>query len=120
MADSMPRLLHVGMEIDFHHPDSDSLELTPEVEDLYGQEKEHAPLFLRLADGVRISARELLDDYLAAAGKTLADIRFGAGGTGAVVLDISPGRYALETKAGSVEVRRVRLALRRLESPSVH
>jgi hypothetical protein len=120
MADSMPRLLHVGMEIDFHHPDGDSLELTPEVEDLYGQEKDLAPLFMRLVDGVRISARDLLDDYLAAAGKTVADIPFGAGGTGIVVLDIQPGRYAMETKAGRVDVRRVRLVFRRLADTPLH
>ncbi|MEO5336547.1 MAG: hypothetical protein H7841_06600 [Magnetospirillum sp. WYHS-4] len=104
---------HVGMRIDFHHPDSDLLELTPEAEDLYGAEKERARLFLRMSDGNRRSAEDLLAEWLAGEGRNFVDLAAGWGATGTLVLDYPPGRYVLETKGGRMDLRRLRLAFRR-------
>lgn len=112
--------VHVGMEIDFHHPDSDALELTEAIEDHYGAEKEAARIFLRRADGNRVSADDLLADHLAKAGKSFGDLTSAWGAAGALVLEYLPGHHALETKAGTVDIRRVRLAFRRAAKEAVH
>lgn len=65
-------LRHVGLDIDYDHPDSAAIKLTSDVEDSYGIDKEHAAIFIETASGDEFSADELLRGYLRRSGKPLA------------------------------------------------
>lgn len=66
-------LRHVGLNIDYDHPESADIRLTPEVEDTYGIDKEHALIFIETSAGDAFSADELLQGYFRRSGKPLPE-----------------------------------------------
>ena len=64
---------HIGLNIDFHHPQGARLKLQPATEDLYGVEKEHAAIFIETRSGQMLSTADLLELYLSRVGKTADD-----------------------------------------------
>jgi len=66
-------LSHVGVDIDYYHPDSAVIKLTPEVEDSYGIDKEHALIFIETSAGDAFSAEELLQGYFRRSCKPLSE-----------------------------------------------
>lgn len=110
--------LHIGMEIDFHHPNSDDLMLPPETEDLYSTDKEAAAVFIRNRDGFPFSASDLLALHLEhVALQDGAELPFalpteGSGRTsGWIAINFPEGAFHMLTTSGTVDVRRLRLAV---------
>jgi hypothetical protein len=64
---------HVGLNIEYDDPDSAAIKLTPDVEDCYGIEKEHALIFIETSAGDAFSAEELLQGYFRRSGKPLGE-----------------------------------------------
>ena len=63
---------HIGLDIDFHHPESDILKVSREVEDTYGIDKEKAAIFTETASDETFNCEDLLDWYFRQSGKNLA------------------------------------------------
>ncbi len=63
---------HIGLEIDFHHPESDKLRLSHEIEDSYGLEKEKAAIFTETASNLTFNSEDMLDWYLTRSQNSLA------------------------------------------------
>ena len=62
-------ITHIGMEIVFHHPESEKLRLSRDTEDKYGVDKEHARIFMENASGQTFNAKEMLAGYIKSSGK---------------------------------------------------
>jgi len=64
---------HVGLKIDFHHPESDTLKLSEGTEDRYSIDKEKAPIFKEIASGRAYSTEDILEWCLLQTGRSLDD-----------------------------------------------
>lgn len=64
---------HIGLEIDFHHPESDKLRLSNEIEDDYSIDKEKAAIFTESASDQTFSSEDMLEWYLSRSPKSLAE-----------------------------------------------
>lgn len=64
---------HIGLEIDFHHPESDVLRLSHDIEDAYGIDKEKAAIFTEWASDLTFSSEDMLEWYLTRSQKSLAE-----------------------------------------------
>ena len=64
---------HIGLEIDFHHPESDKLRLSHNIEDDYSLDKEKAAIFTETASSLTFSSEDMLEWYLSRSQKTLAE-----------------------------------------------
>lgn len=64
---------HIGLEIDFYHPDSDKLKLSENIEDRYGIDKEKAAIFTETASNLTFSSEDMLEWYLARSTKSLEE-----------------------------------------------
>jgi len=112
-------ITHVGMEIDFYHPESDRLRLSRDIEDEYGLDKEHARIFTESASEQTFNAEEMLAGYINSSGKSLAEhLPASSGG------DTQPRRIAITfpiqfnentfhmmTTKGMVDIKTLRLAV---------
>ncbi|MBL6932016.1 MAG: hypothetical protein ISR45_03640 [Rhodospirillales bacterium] len=64
---------HIGLEIEFHHPQSDTLRLSHEIEDDYSIDKEKAAIFTETASNLTFSTEDMLEWYLSRSQKSLAE-----------------------------------------------
>ncbi|MBF0248767.1 MAG: hypothetical protein HQL36_11975 [Alphaproteobacteria bacterium] len=72
-ADFAFDVLHIGMDMDFHHPRGRDLKLAAEVVDAFEHAREHAEIFVQNSSGTAFSADELLDWFLLQSQTTIAD-----------------------------------------------
>ena len=66
-------ITHLGMDIIFHHPESEKLRPSRDTEDKYGLDKEHARIFTESASEQTFNAEEMLASYLTSSGKHLGE-----------------------------------------------
>ena len=64
-------IIHIGMEVVFHHPESEKLRLSRETENKYGLDKEHARIFMENTSEQTFNAEEMLAGYINSSGKPL-------------------------------------------------
>lgn len=111
------RLLHVGLDIDYYHPDGKDLRLSREVEDAYGLDKERAKIFTHNRDRSLFDSKKLLETWLRAKGRTLNDYipeKFMAERKPYIVvvpLKFPEGLFSIETVQGPVDVKAVNIAV---------
>jgi len=108
----------VGLDIDFHHPDSKSIKLTTEVEDAYSVDKEDAAIIIDNATERAYSPREMLDFYLLKSQKQPEDFLPGGADDGAqqrraivLPLNFPENRFHMVTDRGVVDIKTLRLAV---------
>ena len=110
---------HIGLDIDFHHPESQLLRLSPEIEDLYGLDKETASIFTENASGLTFNSEDMLDWYLVRSGKTLEEyLSEDASADGepmrmAITFPIQfpENTFHMMTDKGAVDIKTLRLAI---------
>jgi len=109
---------HVGLKIDFHHPDSDELRLTARIEDLYSLDKDLARIFVEGGTGNLLSARDLLEGYFAGSAKSLIQHLPGEhlpepGRSVHVTFPLlfDDGRLSMMTDQGGVYIKAVKIAV---------
>jgi hypothetical protein len=66
-------IIHIGMEVVFHHPESEKLRLSRDTENKYGLDKEHARIFTESASEQTFNAEEMLAGYINSSGKRLGE-----------------------------------------------
>jgi len=64
---------HIGLDMDFHHPQGRDLKLDDAVIEAFETERENAEIFIQNASGTAFSTEELLSWFLLQTGTTLAD-----------------------------------------------
>ncbi|NQV47516.1 MAG: hypothetical protein HQ504_07010 [Rhodospirillaceae bacterium] len=64
---------HVGLKIDFYHPQSDTLKLSEETEDSYSIHKEKAAIFIESTSSQAYSTEDVLEWCLLQTGKSLTE-----------------------------------------------
>jgi hypothetical protein len=110
---------HIGLEIDFHHPESDKLRLSHQIEDDYSIDKERAAIFTETATVQVLNCEDMLDWYLMQSQTTLAD-HLPARTYGeseprrrAVTfpLHFPEGTFHMMTDRGAVDIKTLRLAI---------
>ena len=111
-------LRHVGMDLDFYHPMSTALSVSPETEDIYGAEKEHAAIFVRNRDGERFSVEDLMKVFLSRSELPLREfVTEGAPGRGkslaraVLPMTFPEGMVHVETIDGPVDLRKLMIAV---------
>jgi hypothetical protein len=110
---------HIGLDIDFYHPQSDQLKLPRETEDLYAIDKEKAALFTETASGLDFSSEEMLEWYFTHSKKTLDEHLPKRGNSDAqpprqaIIFPIQfpPGTFHIMTEQGAVDIKALRLAI---------
>lgn len=110
-------LHHMGMDLEFHHPEGKTLKPSAEVEDLYGTDKEQAAVFLR-ADGTAFTAEDLTKLFLSRSDQGVeAFVTHGTPGMNKRLaravfpMEFPEGMIAMETEAGRVDVKRLKIAV---------
>jgi len=113
------RINHIGLDIDFYHPESDTLKLPQETENLYGIDKEKAAIFTETASGLDYSSEEMLEWYFSQSKKTLAEHLPHRNSSDvqpprmAVIFPIQfpPNTFHIMTEQGNVDIKTLRLAV---------
>ena len=112
-------ITYIGMEIVFHHPESEKLRLSRDTEDKYGLDKEHARIFTESASEQTFNAKEMLAGYINSSGKHLGEhIPKRLGGNKqprrvAVTFPIqfNEKTFHMMTNRGIVDIKTLRLAV---------
>jgi hypothetical protein len=112
-------ITHIGMDIDFHHPESDQLRLSCDIEDEYGQRKEHARIFTESASEQTFNAEEMLTGYINSSGKPMAEhIPARPGGDTQLrrmaitfPIQFNENTFHMMTNKGIVDIKMLRLAV---------
>lgn len=110
---------HIGLDIEFHHPDSDKIKLPVETENLYAIDKEKAAIFTETASGMDFNSEEILDWYFTQSTKTLAEHMPKQPNSDkppprvAIIFPIQfpPGTFHIMTDRGAVDIKALRLAV---------
>lgn len=111
---------HIGLDMDFYHPESESLKLTRGIEDSYSIDKEKAVIFIETASDSGYSPEDLLQWYFAGSKKALAEhlparpaAAAGSSSRLAIVFPIQfpPETFHIMTDRGRVDIKTLRLAV---------
>ncbi len=110
---------HIGLEIDFHHPESARLRLSEETEDNYSIDKEKAAIFTETASNLTFSSEDMLEWYLTRSQKALAEHLPESTGDAnetrrmAVTFPIQfpENTFHMMTDRGPVDIKTLRLAI---------
>ena len=113
------RVSHIGLDIDFHHPESEQIKLPQETENLYGLDKEKAAIFTETASGLDFSSEEMLEWYFTQSQKSLAEHlpeRASSDKAPPRIALIFPiqfplGTFHMMTDRGTVDIKTLRLAV---------
>lgn len=107
---------HVGLDVDFHHPQGRNLKLAEEVVDAFELERENAEIFVQSSSGTGFSCDEILSWFLLQTGTTLAEHlppQALEQGDGKVMLTVpirfEPGMFHMATEAGEVDLSALKL-----------
>ncbi|MEE8393136.1 MAG: hypothetical protein V3R66_02230 [Rhodospirillales bacterium] len=113
-----PKIRHLGMDIEYYHPDSRNLVLPPETEDLYSVEKEKAQIFIHNSDDQTYSVENLFDHYIARRGLRAVDhvpVEAKKGVLDKFVIGIpvkfSENTFHVITTQGAVDIKSLRIVV---------
>ena len=111
-------LRHVGIDVDFYHEKGADLAIAKEVEDLYGIEKENAPVFVRNRDGEAFTPEDMMKVFLSRTDQPLQEfVVEGSMGRGKHLaravfpMSFPEGMIHMETEDGNVDLRTLRIAV---------
>ncbi|NQU57083.1 MAG: hypothetical protein HQ513_07600 [Rhodospirillales bacterium] len=113
------RVKHIGLDIDYYHPESEQLKLPQEIENLYGIDKEKAAIFTETASGLDYSSEEMLEWYFTQSRKSLAEHLPHRDSSDkqpprmAIIFPIQfpAGSFHIMTDRGTVDIKTLRLAV---------
>ena len=107
---------HVGLDVNFHHPQGNTLKLAAEVVTAFEATREDAEIFVQHASGTSFSCDEILSWFLLQTGTTLADhlpLHTLNVGTGQVMLTVpirfEQGQFYMATEVGDVDLSALKL-----------
>ena len=107
---------HVGLDVDFHHPQGRNLKLASEVVDMFEAEREDAEIFIQNSTGTGFSCDEILSWFLLQTHTTLAEHlppQALEQGNGKVMLTLpirfEPGMFHMATEEGDVDLSTLKL-----------
>ena len=107
---------HVGLDVDFHHPQGRNLKLAYSVVSAFEADREHAEIFIQNSSGLGFSCDEILSWFLLQTGTTLAQhlpTEALNKGSGAVLLTVpirfEAGTFHMATEAGDVDLAALKL-----------
>ena len=115
-ADLIFIIEHVGLDVDFHHPQGRSLKLADCIVEAFEQHREHAEIFVQHSSGLSFSCDEILRWFLLQTGTTLADHlpphtlnNFAGQVMLTVPIRFVPGMFFMTTEAGEVDLSALNL-----------
>lgn len=107
---------HVGLDVDFYHPQGHNLKLAETVVEAFEHEREHAEIFVQHSSGAGFSCDEILSWFLLQTGTTLAQHLPPTSlenRTGQVMLTVpirfEPGMFYMNTEAGEMDLSALKL-----------
>ena len=107
---------HVGLDVDFHHPQGRGLKLSPETISAFEAEREHAEIFVQTSSGTGFSCDEILNWFLLQTQTTLADhlpvearTKPGQHVMLTVPIRFEPGTFYMATEEGNVDLSALKL-----------
>lgn len=107
---------HVGVDVDFYHPEGRNLKFADAVVDAFEAERENAEIFVQNASGDGFSCDEILSWYLLQTSTTLAEHlppQALKKGEGPVLLTVpirfEPDTFHMATEAGDVDLSALKL-----------
>ena len=107
---------HVGLDVDFYHPEGRTLKLADTVVEAFEAERENAEIFVQSASGTAFSCDEILSWFLLQTATTLAQHLPAQAldkGAGEVLLTVpirfQPGTFHMNTEAGDVDLSALKL-----------
>lgn len=107
---------HVGLDVDFHHPQGRNLKLADSAVEAFEQHRENAEIFVQHSSGLRFSCDEMLSWFLLQTGTTLGDhlpphTLENSGGQVMLTVPIRfvPGMFFMGTEAGAVDLSALNL-----------
>lgn len=117
---------HVGLDVDFYHPEGRNLKFAEAVVEAFEHERENAEIFVQSATGTGFSCDEILSWFLLQTDTTLAQhlpphaldkaAADKDGSAGEVLLTVpirfEPGMFHMATEAGEVDLSALKLMCR--------
>lgn len=107
---------HVGLDVDFHHPQGRNLKLADSVVEAFEQLRENAEIFVQHSSGLSFSCDEILNWFLLQTGTTLSEHLPPHSLTkpgGMVMLTVPirfiPGMFFMVTEAGETDLSALNL-----------
>lgn len=107
---------HVGMDMEFYHPQGRTLKLAPAVVEAFEREREDAEIFIQNSSGTGFSSDEILSWFLLQTRTTLAQHLPPSAlekGEGHVLLTVplrfEVGTFHMATEAGEVDLSALKL-----------
>jgi len=107
---------HVGLDVDFHHPQGRNLKLADSAVEAFEQHRENAEIFVQHSSGLHFSCDEMLSWFLLQTGTTLGEhlpphtLEKSAGQVMLTVpIRFVPGMFFMATEAGEVDLSSLNL-----------
>ena len=107
---------HVGLDVDFHHPQGRNLKLSTQTISAFETEREHAEIFVQNASGTGFSCDEILNWFLLQTKTTLADhlpaearTKPGSHVMLTVPIRFEAGTFHMATEDGNVDLSALKL-----------
>ncbi|HEY9164271.1 MAG TPA: hypothetical protein VIN57_06640 [Magnetovibrio sp.] len=115
-ADFLFEVEHVGLDVDFYHPQGRNLKLSEAVIESFEAQREDAEIFVQNSSGTGFSCDEMLSWFLLQTRTTLAQHlppRALEPGHGHVMLTVpvrfEPDTFHMDTEAGDVDLSALKL-----------